>query len=224
MTMITKLFRDRGAAGQALAQKLAEFPLPNDALVLALPRGGIPVAHEVAKALDLELDVLNLRKLGLPNHPEVAMGAIAEDGTKYLDRELINRLRVTDEQIRKVEAMEQETLSARAERFRKVRPAAGVTGRTVIVVDDGIATGTTMELAIRVLKKRRAGRLIVAVPVGPVGTAERFSEIADQCICLLEPKVFTSVGLWYLDFHQVPEERVIEALRESVETHSRHVE
>lgn len=151
------------------------------------------------------------------------MGAIAEDGTRYPDRALIGRLRISDEQIQKVEEREKEVLSGQIERFREVRPAAGVTGRTVIVVDDGIATGATMELAVRVLRIRRAARIIVAVPVGPVGTAKRFSEVADQCVCLLEPKFFNSVGLWYLDFYQVPEERVIEALRQSVETQRRHV-
>lgn len=222
--MIYRLFKDRGAAGQALAEKLAEFPLPTDALVLGLPRGGVPVAKEVAAALHLELDVLNLRKLGLPDHPEVAMGAIAEDGTRYLDRALIERLRITQEQIDRVEAMERKVLAARIARFREVRPAAGVIGRTVIVVDDGIATGATMELAVRVLRKRRAARIIVAVPVGPEGTAERFAEIADQCVCLFEPQVFNSVGLWYLDFHQVPEERVVEALRDSLENQIRRGE
>ncbi|MDX1801375.1 MAG: phosphoribosyltransferase family protein [Marinobacter sp.] len=217
--MISHLFKDRNAAGQALVRELKERHLPNDALVLGLPRGGIPVAWEIARAFDLELDALNLRKLGVPTHPEVAMGAIAEDGTRYLDSELVFRLGITPEQIEKVEEMERRVLASRIDRFRNVRPAARIGGRTVIVVDDGIATGATMELAARVLRRRGAEKIIVAVPVGPEGTAARFSNIADDCICLLEPKVFNSVGLWYQDFHQVPEDRVIELLQDALDHH-----
>ncbi len=214
--MFDQPFKDRSAAGKELAGKLREYDVPVDSLVLGLPRGGVPVAQEVANAFQLELDVLNLRKLGLPDHPEVAMGAIAEDGTRYLDWELIERLRVTKRQVDQVEAGERAVLASRARLFRSVRPAAKVAGRTAIVVDDGIATGATMELAVRVLRKQGASRIIVATPVGPVGTTVRFSDIADLCICLLEPPSFNSVGLWYTNFHQVSEGRVIEALQDSL--------
>lgn len=213
--MSKPIFKDRVAAGQALAQKLRNLSIPPDALVLGLPRGGVPVAWEVARALHLELDILNLRKLGLPHHPEVAMGAIAEDGTRYLDQELIDRLGVSPEQINRVEEREKVTLESRIRRFRDVRQQADVTGRTVILVDDGLATGATMELAVQVTRKRRAARIIVAVPVGPSGTNERFSKVADHCVCLLEPHMFNSVGLWYLDFGQVPEEQVMQILEQS---------
>lgn len=219
--MFAQRYRNRSEAGKILGRKLQAIDIPYDALVLGLPRGGVPVAQEVARALDLELDVLNLRKLGLPDHPEVAMGAIAEEGVRYLDWDLIDRLVVTPKQVEEVEKRERALLASRAQRYRDVRPAAEVAGRTVIVVDDGIATGATMELAVRVLRKRRAKRIIVATPVGPVGTTVRFSGLADQCVCLLEPQVFNSVGLWYVDFQQIPEELVVEALRDSQDSHQR---
>jgi predicted phosphoribosyltransferase len=205
-------FKDRNAAGQALTSRLRELNLPPDTLVLGLPLGGVPVAWEIARALKLEFDVLNLRKLGLPNQPEVAMGAIAEDGTRYLNEPLVHRAGVTAKQIEQVQAREQAVLATRIQTFRELRPAAEITGRTIVVVDDGIATGATMELAVQVLRKRQAFRIIVAVPVGPAGTTEHFSGIADECVCLLEPKVFNAVGLWYLDFDQISEDQVIEAL------------
>ncbi len=208
-------YQDRVAAGQALAQKLGYVSLPPDTLVLGLPRGGVPVAWEVAQALHFELDILNLRKLGLPHQPEVAMGAIAEDGTRYLDQELIDRLGVSPEQISRVEEREKATLESRIRRFRDVRQQTVATGLTVILVDDGLATGATMELAVQVMRKRRAGRIIVAVPVGPTGTTEHFSKVADQCVCLLEPRTFNSVGLWYRDFDQVSEEEVMRILEQS---------
>lgn len=214
--MIQKIYKDRVAAGQALARKLRDLSIPPDALVLGLPRGGVPVAWEVAHELHLELDVLNLRKLGLPHHPEVAMGAIAEDGARYLDQDLIDRLGVSTEQVNRVEEREKATLASRIQRFREIRQPASATGRTVILVDDGLATGATMELAVQVMRKRRAGRIIVAVPVGPTGTTERFSQLADNCVCLLEPQIFNSVGLWYLDFGQVSEEQVIQILKQSL--------
>ncbi|WP_166264664.1 phosphoribosyltransferase [Marinobacter caseinilyticus] len=208
-------FRDRRAAGIALARRFKQGTVPVDALVLGLARGGVPVAEEIAQLLNLELDVLNLRKLGLPYHPELAMGAIAEDGTRLLDHELIANVGVTEAEIARVQAEELATLVSRIRSFRAVRPPAEVSGRTVILVDDGIATGTTMTLAIQLLRKRGASHIIVAVPVGPVGTVKRFTDLADQCICLMEPQGFSSVGLWYRDFHQVPESTVIEALKEA---------
>ncbi|WP_242674300.1 phosphoribosyltransferase [Marinobacter halodurans] len=213
--MLKTLFKDREAAGAELARTLKTHSVPADALVLGLPRGGVPVAREIAQALGLELDVLNLRKLGLPRQPEVAMGAIAEDGTRYLDHRLIRAVGVTAEELERVQQRELDTLASRIRRFRLVRKPAPVAGRTVILVDDGVATGATMELAVQVLRKREARRIIVAVPVGPLGTTARFSSIADDCVCLLEPKIFNSVGLWYSDFQQVSEEEVIEALEEA---------
>lgn len=144
------------------------------------------------------------------------MGAIAEDGARYLDQDLIDRLGVSTEQVNRVEEREKATLASRIQRFREIRQPASATGRTVILVDDGLATGATMELAVQVMRKRRAGRIIVAVPVGPTGTTERFSQLADNCVCLLEPQIFNSVGLWYLDFGQVSEEQVIQILKQSL--------
>jgi predicted phosphoribosyltransferase len=209
------LFENREAAGKALATELKKRHLPKDTLVLGLPRGGVPVAWQIAKALKLELDILSIRKLGLPRHPEVAMGAIAEDGTRFLDQELIRQAGVTPEDIARVQAMESDTLAARIKRFRQVKVPAIIRGRTVVLVDDGVATGATMELAVLVLRKKHPARIIVAVPVGPSGTTQRFADVADDCVCLLEPQVFSSVGLWYLDFHQVPEQIVVEALEAS---------
>ncbi|SES78454.1 Predicted phosphoribosyltransferase [Marinobacter segnicrescens] len=209
-------FRDRVEAGQALAQKLRESSIPPDAVVLGLPRGGVPVAWEIARELGLELDIINLRKLGLPGQPELAMGAIAEDGTRYLNTLLVDQLHIPQEAIERVEAEEKAVMAVRTRLFRDVRPQADVTGRTVILVDDGVATGATMKLAVQVLRKRGADWIIVAVPVGPPGTIERFSEVADQCVCLLEPPRFSSVGLWYLDFNQVSEDEVIQALKASM--------
>lgn len=205
-------FKNRLEAGQALACKLRESQLPDNAVALGLPRGGVPIAWEVARALRLELDVLNLRKLGVPGHSELAMGAVAEDGTRYLNASLVRRLGITEAQIQEVEAREKAVLASRARLFRGARSPVDVNRRAVILMDDGVATGATMELAVQVLKARGAATITVAVPVGPPGTADRFSRLADRGICLLEPARFNSVGQWYEDFRQVTEDEVIDAL------------
>lgn len=204
-------FRDREEAGQALVEALGN-QVSSDAVVLGLPRGGVPVAAEIAKALNLPLDVLNVRKLGVPWHPELAMGAIAEDGTRVLHEELIRKLGIAPEDIEQVADKEQATLSRRAEQFRGGRPETELAGHEVILVDDGLATGATMEAAISAVRARKPTRVVVAIPVGPAGTTQHFSRWADRCICLEEPRNFRAVGLWYESFGQVSDEEVCELL------------
>jgi len=201
-------FKNRVTAGRALADALAREPLEANALVLGLPRGGVPVAAQIAQALGLELDVLNVRKLGVPWHPDLALGAIAEERTRVLHKDLIRDLNISAEEIETIAAREQETLKRRSESFRGTRPEPGVKGRQVILVDDGLATGATMEAAIQAVRHREPNRVVVALPVGPAGTARHFGQLADACICLQEPANFQAVGLWYETFGQVNDEEV----------------
>lgn len=208
-------FENRQEAGKALAEALKRRIEEHDVLVLGLPRGGVPVAAEVAQALNAPLDVLNVRKLGVPGQPEVAMGAIAEGGTRVLNESLIRALDISPRDIDRISALEQTTLEERAARFRGNRPEPEISGRIVVLIDDGLATGATMEVAIKVLRAQGAGRIIVAVPVGPAGTAARFSTQADDCVCLLEPSNFQAVGQWYERFTQVSSDEVCRLLAEA---------
>ncbi len=199
-------FADRARAGQALGEALrAAGPWPH-ALVLALPRGGVPVAREVADALDAELDVLLVRKLGVPGQPELAMGALADADTVVLNHALIRDLGISPSQVDAAIAAARIELRRRAALWRGGRAPPAVAGRSVIVVDDGIATGATMSAALRALRAQRPSRLAAAAPVAPAAT--RFDELADDFVCLARPLHFTAVGDFYTDFQQLDDATV----------------
>jgi putative phosphoribosyl transferase len=206
-------FRDRRDAGRQLATQLAEYAHRPDVLVLALPRGGVPVAYEVACALGVPLDVLLVRKLGVPGHEELAMGAVASGGIRVLDQDVIRAGRVTADELAAVTAAEQRELVRREARYRAGRPLPEIAGRTVILVDDGLATGATMRAAIMTLRQKRPAQLVVAVPVAPPQTCQEFRSVADDVVCAVTPDPFYAVGMWYDDFGQTTDEEVQELLR-----------
>lgn len=202
-------FRDRADAGRRLAARLAAEPL-GDAVVLGLPRGGVVVAAEVAAALGAPLDVIVVRKLGLPEAPEVAMGAIGEGGVRLLDHDLIRRLGVGDAQVAAVIRAEQRVLADRLRRFR-VGPPPDLRGRTALVVDDGIATGATAAVACRVARRFGAARVVVAAPVGAPDAVAALRD-ADSVVCLVQPASFDAVGRWYTRFPPTSEAEVADLL------------
>jgi putative phosphoribosyl transferase len=212
-------FRDRVEAGRMLAGKLRAYANRPDVIVLALPRGGVPVAFEVARALNVQLDVLIVRKLGAPDQPELALGAIASGGVRVLNEELLRYYTVPDEVIESVAAREQEELERRERIYRGDRPAPDVRGRTVILVDDGIATGTTMRSAVEALKKLGATSVVIAVPVAPESVCEEFQRLKDHVVftCLATPEIFFAVSLWYEDFRQTTDEEVCDLLDRAAE-------
>lgn len=201
-------YADRRAAGRELAHALRSYADREDALVLALPRGGVPVAREVADALHVPMDLLLVRKLGVPWQPELAFGAIAEGGARYIDEAFVRAAGLLPDQVERVIAQESDELARRADAFRGLRSAPGVRQRTVILVDDGLATGSTMEAAVRALKAQGVGRVIVAVPVGPRSTCAALQRDADEVLCLEQPEPFDAVGAWYRDFHQMTDDEV----------------
>jgi putative phosphoribosyl transferase len=202
------LFRDRREAGRELAQRLSAYAGRADATVLALPRGGVPVAFEVAKALGLPLDVFLVRKLGLPGHEELAMGAIASGGARVLDSEVVRAYRVSEEELRRVTAVERRELARREIAYRGDRPALELKGRTVILVDDGLATGSSMRAALAALEPLSPARVVVAVPVAPRSTVSALGDAADEIVCLKTPESFLAVGMFYEDFGQTSDEEV----------------
>lgn len=201
-------FRDRADAGRALAAALAAWREQADVLVLALPRGGVPVAYEVASALALRLDLMLVRKLGTPGHKEMAMGAIASGGVRVLNDDLIRGLYISPAAIDAVAQQEVLELQRRDLAYRGKRPAPAVTGQRVILVDDGLATGATMRAAIAAVRLQSPAHIAVAVPVAPVETLAMLRPLVDQLICLLTPAPFFSVGQWYRDFAQTTDEEV----------------
>lgn len=205
-----KRFQDRTQAGRLLAEKLKDYGNRRDVIVLALPRGGVPVAYEVARALHAPLDVLIVRKLGLPDQPELAMGAIASGGVRVLNEDLLSSYPIPAEVIESVTALEQKELERRERIYRGNRPVPEVRGRTVILVDDGIATGTTMRSAVEALKKLQAARIIIAVPVAPESTLEEFGKLKDQVVftSLATPEMFIAISLWYEEFPQTSDQEV----------------
>ena len=209
------LFVDRLDAGRRLGQRLQHLRGEN-VLVLGLPRGGVPVAAEVARALSAPLDVIVVRKLGVPHQAELGMGAIGEGGVRLLNQAVMRRAGVTRDELAAVERRERIELERRIHRFRKDRARIPPAGRTVVIVDDGIATGSTAQAACRVARAQGAARVVLAVPVAPPGWTRGFEGIADELICLTTPGSFTGIGQFYADFSQTSDEEVIACLRAAV--------
>jgi putative phosphoribosyl transferase len=208
-------FLDRTEAGQFLAESLSAYTDREDVIVLALPRGGVPVAAEVARRLNAPLDVFAVRKLGLPGHPELAMGAIASGGMRVLNGEVVNALRVPDEVIDAVSAEELIELQRREKVYRADRPPPELEGKTVIVVDDGIATGSTMLAAVAALRQLNAARIIIATPVVAASTYREMQRAADEVVAVMLPENFYAVGLWYQDFSQTTDDEVRDLLAQA---------
>jgi putative phosphoribosyl transferase len=211
MTIETR-FRNRTEAGKLLASKLIQYANRPDLLVLAIPRGGVPVAFEVATALNAPLDICLVRKLGVPGNKELAMGAIAAGGFEVLNEDLLDWLRISGHTIAEVGDRELHELQRRDRIYRGDRSLPTIRQRIVILVDDGLATGSTMRAAIGVLKHQQPQRLIIAVPVAPLDTCDRLSAEVDEMVCLMTPKHFPGIGRWYEDFTQTTDEQVCELL------------
>jgi putative phosphoribosyl transferase len=211
MTISTR-FRNRTEAGKLLASKLTQYANRPDVLVLGLPRGGVPVAFEVAKALNAPLDICLVRKLGVPGHKELAMGAIASGGVQVLNEELVAWMRISGQTIAEVAERELQELQRRQRVYRGDRPLPQIRNRIVILIDDGLATGSTMRAAIGVLKHQQPQRIIIAVPVAPLDTCNELRVEVDEVVCLMTPAQFYAIGLWYEDFTQTTDEQVCELL------------
>jgi predicted phosphoribosyltransferase len=205
-------FSDRREAGAALAERLKEFAGRSDVVVLALPRGGVPVGYEVARALGATLDVFVVRKLGLPGHPELAMGAIASGDVRVLNEDVLASNPVPRAAIEAVTRTERAELERRERAYRDGRPLVAVEGRIVLLVDDGLATGSTMRASVLAVRRLRPARVVVAVPVGARQTCQALREDADDVVCPFTPEPFSAVGLWYADFSQTTDEEVRQLL------------
>ena len=206
-------FRDRADAGRALAARLSHLTGRDDVVVLGLPRGGVPVAHEVASALGAPLEVLVARKLGVPGQSELAMGAVAAGGVRVLHRVVVDALGVRPEVVEHVALREEAEVARREESYRKGRPPLDVAGRVVVVVDDGLATGSTMRAAVAALRTMAPQRIVVAVPVGARETCQELATEADEVVCLETPAAFRAVGQWYDDFSQTTDDQIRALLR-----------
>lgn len=213
------LFKDRTAAGQVLAQKLADYANRPNVLVLALPRGGVPVGFEVAQALNAPLDVLVVRKLGVPENEELAMGAIASGGVRILNQSIVEQIQIPDEIIATVAAQEQGELERRERMYRGDRPFPDLSGKIVILVDDGLATGATMWAAIIAVRQKQAQEIVVAVPVAAPETCEEICSKVENIICANTPSPFYSVGMWYEKFPQTTDDEVRELLNKATNNH-----
>jgi putative phosphoribosyl transferase len=209
------IFKDRNHAGQILAKRLERYSAQNDILVMALPRGGVPVAFEIARELSAPLDVFLVRKLGLPGHPELAMGAIASGGIRVLNEDVIHGLSVPEDVIASVAESELQELERREQAYRGKQPGLDVHGKTIILVDDGLATGASMRAAVAGLKAQSPGRIIVAVPTASPDTCGEFESEVDEILCAVTPQPFLGVGIWYDDFSQTTDEEVRELLEKS---------
>lgn len=217
--MYREIFRDRTEAGQFLAKKLSEYANRPDVVVLGLPRGGVPVAYEVAQALRAPLDVFVVRKLGVPGHEELAMGAIASGGVRVLNMDLFSYVRIPDAVIDEVAAFELRELKRRERLYRGKRRPLDVKGKIVIIVDDGLATGSTMRAAVKALRQKEPKKIVVAVPVGARETCDSFKhEVDTVAVCAMTPEPFQAVGLWYLDFSQTTDEEVHDLLARANQT------
>lgn len=205
-------FQNRADAGRVLAADLARYAGRADLIVLALPRGGVPVGYEVARALGAPLDVFLVRKLGVPGHEELAMGAIASGGVRLISEDVIRAYNVSDAEIETVTAVEQQELERRERIYRDNRPLPPLHDHTVILVDDGLATGSTMRVAVLALRQEAPARIVVAVPVAAPETCDEFQTLVDDVVCAETPSPFYAVGLWYEDFAQTTDEEVHDLL------------
>jgi len=208
------VFRDRVDAGQQLADELEPIPLERP-VVLALPRGGVPVGAEVARRLSAPLDVILVRKLGVPGHRELAMGAIGEGGVRVVNVGVVRAARVGDDELARIEAQERIELERRARRYRDDRPRVSVSGRDAVIVDDGLATGSTARAAIEVARALDARHVVLAVPVAPPGAVRQLTGIADRVVAVVTPERLLAIGSWYRDFSQTPDREVQRLLRDA---------
>jgi putative phosphoribosyl transferase len=206
------LFRDRTEAGLALARRLTAYADRSDVIVLALPRGGVPVAFEVAKALNAPLDIFVVRKLGVPGHEELAMGAIASGGVLVLDDRVLQWLGISEEQVQRALTRELDELRRREAAYRNGRPLPDLKGKTVILVDDGLATGASMQAAARAVRRHQPAQIVIAVPVASRATCDQFRDDVDEVVCAVTPEPFYAVGNWYEEFSQTSDEEVRELL------------
>jgi len=209
---MTRPFRDRVDAGQALAAHLRKYAAREDVVVLALPRGGVPVAYEVAQALGAPLDVFIVRKLGVPGHEEYAMGAVASGGVRVVSDEVVRGLGLTQADVERVAARETAELTRRERLYRGDRPEPELSGRTVILVDDGLATGSTMKAAVKALSTKKPAAVVVAVPIAAPETCRELERVVDEVVCAVTPDPFHAVGLWYQDFSQTTDAEVHDLL------------
>ena len=208
-------FSNRTDAGRRLADALVRYSGRDDVIVLGLPRGGVPVAYEIASALDAPLDVFLVRKLGLPGHEEFGIGAIASGGTRVVDESVLRAYDVDPATLDRITAREERELERREKLYRDDRPPPPIRNRAVILVDDGLATGSTMRAAIAALRAQAPREIVVAVPVGAAETCAAMAKIADDVVCLSTPDPFIAVGLWYENFDQTEDEEVHELLERS---------
>ncbi len=208
-------FQDRFDAGRHLARLLASYAGHHDCLVLALPRGGVPVGYEVARSLVVPLDVFVVRKLGVPGHEELAMGALAAGGRRVLNEAVVESLCLSEAEIAAVTAAEQRTVDDRVRAYRGDQPPHAVEDRTVILVDDGLATGATMRVALAALREQGPSRLVAAVPVAARQACKDMRSVADEVVCARTPEPFIAVGAWYEDFSQTSDDEVRELLRQA---------
>jgi len=215
MNETTLPLRDRVQAGRALGAALRTYRGRHDVLVLALPRGGVPVACEVAEFLGAQVDLMIVRKLGTPGQEELAMGAIASGGVRVLNRDVIEMLRISEHAIGEVERRERREIERREHAYRGTRPRPAIAGQCVILVDDGVATGATMRAAIAALRQSKPARVVVAVPVAPPDTVDVLRREADEVVCLAMPEPFTAIGCWYVEFSQLSDEEVRTRLAQS---------
>jgi putative phosphoribosyl transferase len=202
------VFQDRAAAGRVLADRLAGYADSSEVVVLALPRGGVPVGFQVARSLGAPLEVLPVRKLGVPGREELAMGAIASDGTQVINQTVVGELGISEDTLQAVAAAEQQELERRERTYRGQRPRPELTGKVVLVVDDGLATGATMWAAVAAIRRPRPARVVVAVPVGAASICQALEQAADEVICASTPALFVAVGQAYRDFGQTTDEEV----------------
>jgi len=212
MEDVIMLFQDRTEAGKHLAQRLSHYASKRNLLILGLPRGGVPVAFEVAQALNAQLDIFVVRKLGVPGHEELAMGAIATGGVRFINRSLTESLGISPYVIDQVARTEQQELERRERSYRGNRPLPIIVDRPVIVIDDGLATGATMRAAVMALRQKRPESVTIAVPVAAERTCEEFRDQVDDIVCAATPEPFRAVGLWYQNFSQTTDDEVRDLL------------
>jgi putative phosphoribosyl transferase len=208
MHMELAVFQDRAEAGRVLADRLTKYAGSPDVVVLALPRGGVPVGFQVARSLGAPLEVLSVRKLGVPGREELAMGAIAGDGTRVVNQRVVRELGIAEDKLQAVAAAEHQELERRERIYRGQRPRPELSGKVVIVVDDGLATGATMWAAVAAIRRQRPARVVVAVPVAAASTCRKLEQAAEEVICVTTPTLFVAVGQAYRDFGQTTDKEV----------------